>query len=725
MARMTLFEFLREPAAPSGVVDEADVRKNTVALAESLHAAWERSPFAPDRRDALHDQLVGAAVKAAFKEAGITAPEEIIEGVCRFVSALIEAEPFFTTTLSPLPPGLTYAELLAERSRLLELRKVLENPELHLNRWQKVVGRLIAAILDGMTSVPEGMVVSTAELLSLKNDVPGTIDCIYGIMSEGDGEELYRAGFLRVLWNTLMDNAREASGISERDRRPQQNQKLIPASKQRNMSGEQLLEAYLSGTELLRLFVLRWPITIPQSTRFEHHWIVAGSGHGKTQTLQYLIGQDLERVVEGEASVIVIDSQGDLIHNIAGLKAFAAGGELEGRLCLIDPTDIEYPVALNLFDVNIDRVHGYSALDRERLINSVLELYDFVLGSLLSAEFTQKQGIVFRYIMRLMLHIPDANIQTLRQLMEPGASARFAPYIEKLTGTARAFFDNEFNNKQFEETKRQVARRLYGIPENQTFERMFSHPRNKLDLFKEMNSGRVILINTAKELLKQSGTEILGRFFIAMIAQAAQERATLPKDKRLPCFVYIDECQDYVDNNVGLILEQARKFNVGLILAHQYVGQLAPKLQESFAANTSIKFAGGVSDKDARALSHMLRTTSEFIESQRKGAFAAFIRNVTDRGMSLQFPFGYLEDFPRSTKAEFSALRDRMRERHAVHHSEVEQVISEHVGGVPAPKVATPDSAKPSPGTALKSPAAPLPEEKDVTKASKEWGGDG
>jgi hypothetical protein len=302
-----------------------------------------------------------------------------------------------------------------------------------------------------------------------------------------------------------------------------------------------------------------------------------------------------------------------------------------------------------------------------------------------------------------MLHIPDANIQTLRQLMEPGASERFKEHIAKLRGTARAFFDNEFNSKQFEETKRQVARRLYGILENQTFERMFSHPRNKLDLSSEMNAGRVILINTAKELLKQTGTEILGRFFIAMIAQAAQERAVLAKEERLPCFVYIDECQDYVDTNVALILEQARKFNVGLILAHQYVGQLAPKLQESFAANTSIKFAGGVSDKDARALSHMLRTTPEFIESQRKGSFAAFIRNVTDRGLSLKFPFVIVEDMPRASEEDFIGLRQRLRSRYAIHYSEVEQIISAHVG---APATADPDGDK-------------------ITRTSRDWAGEG
>ena len=33
-----------------------------------------------------------------------------------------------------------------------------------------------------------------------------------------------------------------------------------------------------------------------------------------------------------------------------------------------------------------------------------------------------------------------------------------------------------------------------------------------------MNAGKVILINTAKDLLKEQGTEIFGRFFIALIA---------------------------------------------------------------------------------------------------------------------------------------------------------------------------------------------------------------
>ena len=75
---------------------------------------------------------------------------------------------------------------------------------------------------------------------------------------------------------------------------------------------------------------------------------------------------------------------------------------------------------------------AYPMLERERLTNSILELYDFVLGSLLAAEMTQKQSVIFRYVTRLMLHIPDATIHTLRELMEKDSEIRFAEHIAKL-----------------------------------------------------------------------------------------------------------------------------------------------------------------------------------------------------------------------------------------------------------------------------------------------------
>jgi hypothetical protein len=108
-----------------------------------------------------------------------------------------------------------------------------------------------------------------------------------------------------------------------------------------------------------------------------------------------------------------------------------------------------------------------------------------------------------------------------------------------------------------------------------------------------------------------------------------------------------------------------------MVLAHQYLGQLEPKLQDAFSANTSIKFAGGVSAKDARTLASMLYCEPGFIEAQPKGSFAAHIRGVTKSAVPLQFPFGYLEQKPKMNRAERDALQATMRERYAVHYTEL------------------------------------------------------
>ena len=603
------------------------------------------------------------------------------------------------------------------RDKLSAEKQILERFEETLGLLVNVLVHVLEPLLDGCPSllreeVAAGDIAVETELIYAHDNVPRAVEFCTNL---GLSENLQEAGLFPRLRDRLTRNLVAASGGN-----PAAPETFIRALKLPLQSDEkdpqELVGMYLGGTPLLGLFRQDVTYAIPHTARFEHHHIVAGSGHGKTQTLQYLIANDLVPVALGEQSVIVLDSQGDLIRNIASHKVFAPGQPLHDRVVIIDPTDVEYPVSLNLFDVGVERLQGYDLLERERLTNSILELYDFVLGSLLSAEMTQKQNVIFRYVMRLMLHIPDATIHTLRELMEPKAEVTFAPYFAKLDGSARHFFKTEFTSREFEQTKKQVLRRLWGILENRTFERMFSHPKSKLDLFAEMNAGKVILINTAKDLLKEQGSQIFGRFFIALIAQAAQERATLPEKKRLPTFVYIDEAADYFDRNIGLILAQARKYKVGMVLAHQYLGQLDPKLQEAFGANTSIKFAGGVSAKDARTLAPMLYTTPDLIERQPKGSFAAHIRGVSKRAVPLSFPFGYLESERKMNQKEQSALRQRMRDRYAVHYSDLK--------GPEGPEGHDPEDSPPDPppeggGSGGAGPAAKTKGDGVSTKASK------
>ena len=680
--------------------------------AELVRQGWEElaSLFQQAGLSTSSDRtrLIAVLAEGAGERLGIPADHEQANLIQALIERLFDYEGLFVLPEVDWNRERTIAELWDIREELTRQRGFIAKFEAACELLEIAFAAILEpiytacpALLDESEEV-DGISVPT-DLLRSIGDLGAVTQAMLGVAFD---EELAERGLLTRLSDRLERNLVAASGGNPADPRSFSRAPKMPEQFDAR-SPEQLVGTYLGGTPLIDLFDQAPSFTIPTKVRFEHHHIVAGSGHGKTQTLQYLIANDLEAVVDGGRTVIVLDSQGDLIRTIANLEVFAPGEPLHDRVVIIDPSDVEWPVSLNLFDVGMERLEGYAPLERERLTNSILELYDFVLGTLLSAEMTQKQNVIFRYVTRLMLHIPDATIHTLRELMEPGSEKKFAPHIAKLTGTARHFFETEFAGKEFEQTKKQVLRRLWGILENQTFERMFSHPRSKLDLFAEMNAGKVILINTAKDLLKEQGTEIFGRFFIALIAQAAQERATLPERKRTPTIVYIDEAQDYFDRNIGLILAQARKYNVGMVLAHQYLGQLEPKLQEAFAANTAIKFAGGVSAKDARALAPMLYCGPELIEAQQKGSFAAHVRGQTKAAVPLAFPFGYMEAMPQMGKADRAVLRETMRDRYAVHYSELEKKDAESesspadASGHPAP-----EEQKPGPSHKARKPSS-------------------
>lgn len=362
-----------------------------------------------------------------------------------------------------------------------------------------------------------------------------------------------------------------------------------------------------------------------------------------------------------------MESNRDLIKAVEGLKVFTPGERLDDRLVVIDAEDIEWPIALNLFDVGMDETDSFSLAEREGFRNAVLTLYDYIFSALLSAEMTSRQHTLFHFTIEFLLAIPSATLDTLIDLMQPKGLAKCEQYLPALDQDARRFFELKFNSKEFDRTKEQVVDRLFAVKRIRTLSRMFSAPRSKFDFFTEMGAGKVILINVPQSLLQEDGVEIVGRFFISMILLAAHKRQLLPKHQRLPCFVYIDECHDFIkrDPKIPVILDQARKLNVGLILAHQRLQQMEHHVLDALYGATAIKFASKVSDAAAHALARDMRTTPEFIVDQPPYHFAAHVRGVTDAAVSLGIPATDMNAMPRMTEAEHDLVRQRIRERYS------------------------------------------------------------
>lgn len=399
--------------------------------------------------------------------------------------------------------------------------------------------------------------------------------------------------------------------------------------------------------EILKGLETPVPLSLSGKVRFEHMHILATIGHGKTQTLQRMILNDLQS--PERPALIIIDSQGQMLETIAKLRT-------DREIIYIDPKEAP---ALNMFDVS--RYASLSRIDREQFVSGLIELLEYVFAGLLKAELTQKQNVVFRYALRLLLVTPNATLLDLPKLLHDPTP--YLPYVKHLSTVAQEFFKTEFGHTEFKATKQQIRRRIYGVLENESFLRMLSAPENKLNMVEAMRNGSIILVDTSKKFLKTDASSLLGRYFIALTLQAAMER----NDKR-PAFLYIDEAEEYFDENIDEFLVNARKKNVGLIMAHQYLKQLTtPGLKSSIATTTSIKLAGGVSHEDAVALSRDMDTTDEFIRSHksRKNSadFACYIRNVTHSAVSITVPFFTIEEQDQLSAEEYEAFREANRER--------------------------------------------------------------
>jgi hypothetical protein len=452
-------------------------------------------------------------------------------------------------------------------------------------------------------------------------------------------ERLKKTGLFAALRQQLDQNLRTESGVGEEPVDPSK----LTFPPDHDGSAAEIISAYLRYTPFREIFDTQLPFNISPRSRMEHWHLVAGSGHGKTQTLQHIIMGDLQ--AEDPPALIIVDSQGDMLRNIQRLALF----EVSDRLVVIDPEDDHSP-ALNMFDVKTTRLDAYSRSVREQVEAGIIELFNYVFGALAS-ELTAKQGTAFAYITRLMLSIPGATIHTFRELMETTDPARFAADIARLDTTSRAFFDNQFFNRSaFGETRQQIARRLYTVLQVPAFERMFASPENKLDMFAAMQARKVVLVNTSKALLKTDASALFGRYMIALTLNAAFERVAVPESQRVPAYLIIDEAAEYFDGTLERLLAQARKFNLGVLFAHQHMDQLSPALRSAVAANTSIKMAGGVSDHDARLLAADMRTSPAFIGATRKRdtatEFACYVRNRTDIAVRLTVPFGTVETAP-------------------------------------------------------------------------------
>src|SRR5262249_28889185 len=143
---------------------------------------------------------------------------------------------------------------------------------------------------------------------------------------------------------------------------------------------------------------------------------------------------------------------------------------------------------------------------------------------------------------------PNPTLETFRDLLANGYE-KYSEYIRKLPLDLRDFFENDFNEKNYADRRREALQRLRLLLDNETMRAMLTAANTRLHIGEATDTGKIVVINNSKARLGDQGAEFFGRFFIAQVLAAAQQRSTRRAGEKPPVYFYIDECQNVISRD--------------------------------------------------------------------------------------------------------------------------------------------------------------------------------
>ncbi|MDD3120281.1 MAG: type IV secretion system DNA-binding domain-containing protein [Candidatus Gracilibacteria bacterium] len=324
------------------------------------------------------------------------------------------------------------------------------------------------------------------------------------------------------------------------------------------------------------------PIGIYDEDRLRHTYIIGKTGVGKSKFLVNLMKND---ILKGKGFG-VIDPHGDLVEEVM----MNMTKERLDDIIIFDPTDEKYPFCFNPLDVKEDE-------SKQVIAKGFIDVFKKFFG----VNWNSKLEHVLRMIFLALLDKKDATLfDVIRALTDKDFRYKMISTIED--DVVRNFWTNEFASwsQQFNtEAIMPILNKIGQLLSVDILKNIFASHENKLDFRKIMDEKKILIIKLPKGKLQEEIMGFLGAMFITKIYQTSMARQSTDKESRTPFFLYVDEFQNFATETFNEILSEARKYGLGLTIAHQYIKQIPDSISNSLFGNVGNLVCFRISSEDA------------------------------------------------------------------------------------------------------------------------------
>ena len=312
--------------------------------------------------------------------------------------------------------------------------------------------------------------------------------------------------------------------------------------------------------------------------RLMHLYVIGQTGSGKSTLLGNLARQDARAGI----GFCLIDPHGDL--------AEALAGSLE-----------EPPIYWDVSDPGSSL--GYNPLTRVSAANRPLVASGFIEA--LKKQWHDAWGArmehLLRYAVLALLEQPSADIRDIVRLFVDKNFRREA-VASVSDEQVYAFWTKEFPNMNYQtaiDGVAPIANKLGAFLANPVLRRAICEPVEPLRFRRIMDEGQALIVNLAKGQLGSDNANVMGGLIVSSIMNAAFTRHDLPEQDRRPFMFYIDEFHAFTTSVFAGMLAEARKYGLGLTLAHQHIVQTDREVFEAVIGNAGSLIVFRVGAQDA------------------------------------------------------------------------------------------------------------------------------
>lgn len=416
-------------------------------------------------------------------------------------------------------------------------------------------------------------------------------------------------------------------------------------------------------------------VRMTDEDRRRHLYTIGQTGTGKSTLMKAMLRQD----IESGNGVCLIDPHGEFAE-------FALSVVPRNRIddvIYFDPGDLQRPMGLNMLE--IDPKHPEQ---KTKVIDELFGIFDKLYN------LKETGGPMFEKYFKnaslLLLDDYEHDIPTLADISRVlvNSAYRNDKLSRETNPLVKEFWELEAQKAGGEASLANMApyisSKVTSFVFNEFLRPIINQKKSAFNFREAMDKQKILIINLSKGRIGDLNANLLGMVVVGKLLMSALSRVDTPENERKDFYLYIDEFQNFTTESIGIILSEARKYRLDLIVANQFIKQLKDNIRDAVFGNVGSLVSFRVGPDDAEFLKNKFESVfspQDLINIDNLNAYVNLLINgQTTRPFNIQLITESVFNAGSHEIAE--TVKQTSRMKYGRPREEVEQEIRDRVSAV-------------------------------------------